>query len=58
MADQKKSVDIWRDTPLRLLGYANELGESFRYMYPRLVTPSYIVAFAYVFSDTQDKALK
>ena len=61
MTNQPKksgSVDIWRDTPLRLLGYANEVGESFRYMYPRLVAPSYVLAFSYVFADTQDKATK
>ena len=23
-------VDIYRDTPVRLLGYANEVGEAFR----------------------------
>ena len=51
-------MDIWRDTPLRLLGYANEVGESFRYVFPRLVVPSYAVAFGYVLADTQDKARK
>ena len=25
-----KEIDIYRDTPLRLLGYANEVGEAFR----------------------------
>ena len=29
MSDTKE-VDIYRDTPLRLLGYANEVGEAFR----------------------------
>ena len=28
-------VDIWRDTPVRLLGYANEVGEAFRHNVPR-----------------------
>lgn len=51
-------VDIWRDTPVRLLGYTNEVGESFRYVLPRLVVPSYVVAFGYVLADTQDKARK
>ena len=27
---QDKEVDIYRDTPVRLLGYANEVGEAFR----------------------------
>ena len=33
MADEKKetaAVDIYRDTPVRFLGYANEVGEAFR----------------------------
>jgi len=49
---------LWRDTPLRLLGYANETGESFRHIYPRMVTPSYIIAYMYTLADTQDKAVK
>lgn len=32
-------------------GYANEVGESFRYQYPRLVLPSYAIAFGYCFAD-------
>ena len=40
------------------MGYANELGESFRYVTPWLVKPSYAVAFGYVFADTYDKAKK
>ncbi|OQR91078.1 hypothetical protein THRCLA_22490 [Thraustotheca clavata] len=52
------SSDILRDGPLRYLGYANELGESFRPIFPRLVVPSYAVAGAYVLVDTYDKAMK
>ena len=57
MAEKKEmskpeAVDIWRDTPVRLLGYANEVGESFRYVVPRGVVPSYMLAFGYVFADT------
>lgn len=48
----EKSVDMWRDTPLRYLGYANEVGESFRPIYPKCVVPSYLVAFSYVGCDT------
>lgn len=44
-------VDIFRDTPVRYLGYANEVGESFKPLYPRFVGPSYVVAFAYVGAD-------
>lgn len=47
--------DVWRDSPARLLGYANELGESFRPVLPRLVVPSYMVAGAYVCADTLHK---
>lgn len=32
--------DIWRDSALRYAGYANEVGESFRNIAPRLVVPS------------------
>jgi hypothetical protein len=39
-------------------GYANEVGESFRHVAPRLVAPSYVVAFGYVFADTVDKTWK
>ena len=35
---------------------ANELGESFRPVAPRLVVPSYCVSFMYVAVDTWDKA--
>ena len=51
--DQKESetYDIFRDSPLRFLGYANELGESFRYQFPRMVMPSYVVAFGYCIAD-------
>ncbi|KAE9005882.1 hypothetical protein PF010_g12451, partial [Phytophthora fragariae] len=55
--DQEDS-DIWRDSLVRYLGYANELGESFRPIVPRLVVPSYLVAFGYVLGDTFDKANK
>lgn len=49
-------VDIYRDTPLRYLGYANELGESFRPIMPALVVPSYMLSFGYVLADTVDKS--
>ncbi|DBA00374.1 TPA: hypothetical protein N0F65_000559 [Lagenidium giganteum] len=51
-------TDIWRDSLVRYLGYSNELGESFRPMAPRLVAPSYMVAFGYVLGDAYDKATK
>lgn len=52
-------VDIYRDTPLRLLGYANEVGEAFRALvHVNWVRLSYGVASAYVLADTNDKAGK
>ena len=53
--DKSAKIDIWRDTGLRYLGYANEVGESFRHVVPKLVRPSYGVAFGYVFCDSCDK---
>ena len=54
----KQEVDIYRDTWVRYCGYANEVGESFRYVLPRMVVPSYGVSFGYVFADARDKYLK
>mmetsp|Transcript_16514 Transcript_16514/g.33840 ORF Transcript_16514/g.33840 Transcript_16514/m.33840 type:complete len:152 (-) Transcript_16514:103-558(-) len=56
--EKHEAVDLWRDSPLRYLGYANELGESFRPIFPRAVLPSYVVAFGYVLGDATDKAQK
>jgi len=33
------------------MGYCNEIGESFRYQFPRFVVPSYILSFGYVGAD-------
>ena len=30
-------VDLWRETSVRYLGYANEVGEAFRPIYPRVI---------------------
>mmetsp|Transcript_3462 Transcript_3462/g.6660 ORF Transcript_3462/g.6660 Transcript_3462/m.6660 type:complete len:158 (+) Transcript_3462:3328-3801(+) len=51
-----KDTDIFRDTSLRYLGYANELGEAFRPIAPQFVVPSYCVAFGYVICDTLHKS--
>ena len=49
----KKEVDIYRDTPLRYLGYANEVGEAFRALvHVNWVKLSYGVASAYVVRST------
>ncbi|XP_035680662.1 mitochondrial fission process protein 1-like [Branchiostoma floridae] len=61
MADPgaKKEVDIYRDTLLRYLGYANEVGESFRALVPvSVVWGSYAVATAYCTADAVDKGRK
>ncbi|XP_069475413.1 mitochondrial fission process protein 1 [Ambystoma mexicanum] len=48
--------DIYRDTWVRYLGYANEVGEAFRALVPvKLVWASYGVATAYVTADAVDK---
>jgi len=49
---QEEEHNIFRDSLLRYLGYANEIGESFRYQFPRAVMPSYILAFGYCGMDS------
>ncbi|XP_033845698.1 mitochondrial fission process protein 1 [Periophthalmus magnuspinnatus] len=54
-----KPVDIYRDTWVRFLGYANEVGEAFRALVPvSLVWGSYAVATTYVTADAVDKGKK
>ena len=54
-----QDLDLYKDTPVRYLGYANELGESFRPLAPPgFVAATYAVSFGYVFMDMQDKARK
>jgi fission process protein 1 len=48
-------VDLYRDTYVRYVGYANEVGEALRPVYPKVVRPSYGMAFGYVLADTLDK---
>ncbi|XP_065158412.1 mitochondrial fission process protein 1-like [Atheta coriaria] len=51
--------DLYRDTPVRYLGYANEVGEAFRAIIgSKLVLASYGVAVLYVCADTTDKTIK
>ncbi len=48
-AGDAQEVDIYRDTPVRLLGYANEVGEAFRALvHVNWVRASYGVASLYV----------
>ena len=57
--EKEEEDDLFRDTPLRYMGYANEVGESFRSLVsPGLVKASYVVAFGYVFMDVVDKSIK
>jgi len=54
----KKEYNIFRDSLLRYAGYANEVGESFRYQFPKLILPSYGVAFGYCFADAANTGWK
>lgn len=57
--DSKPELDIFRDTSVRYLGYANEIGESFRSMISQsAVRATYGISFGYVFMDVIDKAKK
>ena len=51
-ANNNQDYNIFRDTPIRYLGYCNEVGESFRYQLPRFVTPSYVISFGYCCADS------
>lgn len=53
-----KDFNVFRDTPIRYLGYCNEVGESFRYQFPRFVVPSYIISFGYCFADSAQAGWK
>lgn len=48
---ERTTYNVFRDSGLRYLGYANEVGESFRYQFPKFVIPSYILSFGYVCAD-------
>ncbi|KAK9305497.1 hypothetical protein QLX08_003509 [Tetragonisca angustula] len=57
--DIKKEVNLYRDTPIRYLGYANEVGEAFRSIVPNsIVWFSYAIASGYVLADTINNGLK
>ena len=49
------TADLYRETPVRLLGYANEVGESFQFQAPQFVGPSYFLAYAYCVADSISK---
>lgn len=50
--------NVFRDTPIRYLGYCNEVGESFRYQFPRFVVPSYVISFGYCCADSVQAGYK
>jgi len=55
--DKKEEVDIYRDTPLRYMGYCNEVGESFKAFLPKWAyLGTYAASIAYVSADTMDKS--
>lgn len=59
MDSNETELDLFRDTPIRYLGYANEIGESFRSMISSAaVRATYGVSFGYVFMDVIDKGKK
>jgi len=56
---EEGSVDIYRDSLLRYLGYANEVGEALRPLVPvEVVYFTYVAAISYILADTVDKARK
>ncbi|XP_039417258.1 LOW QUALITY PROTEIN: mitochondrial fission process protein 1 [Corvus cornix cornix] len=55
----QEEPDLYRDTWVRYLGYANEVGESFRPLVPvPVVWPATVLATAYVTADAIDKGRK
>lgn len=56
---QSTERDLYRDTWVRYLGYANEVGEAFRSLVPKAVVwLSYGVSSSYVLADAKDKGKK
>ncbi|GFO09843.1 mitochondrial fission process protein 1 [Plakobranchus ocellatus] len=56
---QVKEYDVFKDSLIRYLGYANEVGEAFRVLVPvSVVHFSYLVATGYVVADSLDKGYK
>jgi len=55
--DNNQAIDLMRETNLRYLGYANEVGESFNLQFPQFLTPSYAVAYGYCVADSLYKML-
>ncbi|KAF7379201.1 hypothetical protein HZH68_017046 [Vespula germanica] len=59
MVNEDKRIDLFRDTPIRYLGYANEVGEAFRHRVPRSVVQlTYVISSGYVLGDVIDKGYR
>lgn len=57
--NNREEVDLYRDTYVRYLGYANEVGEAFRSLVPKsIVWFSYALSSGYVLADTVHKGAK
>lgn len=51
--------DLWRHSPIRYLGYANEVGEAFRYQISlKFLLGTYCISSFYIICDTIDKVIK
>ncbi|XP_046840941.1 mitochondrial fission process protein 1-like [Xenia sp. Carnegie-2017] len=59
MADKgEEAVDLFRDTWMRYLGYANEIGEAFKSHIPKAsYLGCYLVASCYAFGDAISKTM-
>lgn len=55
---QEGEIDIFRDTLVRYVAYSSEVGESFRYVFPWFVIPSYCYAIGFCVLDVIDKCYK
>ncbi|KAF0852561.1 mitochondrial mitochondrial fission process protein [Andalucia godoyi] len=59
IAESHREVDLFRETPLRHAGYADEVGEAFRSIVPKsVVYASYGISVLYTIGDVIDKANK
>eukprot|EP01038_Epipyxis_sp_PR26KG_P008031 gene8031-10882_t len=58
LAADPADYDMFRDSWIRYLGYSNEIGEAFHPIVPRLLIPSYVVAFGYVGADAVNNVIK
>lgn len=57
MANEEVEVDLYRDTWVRYLGYANEVGEAFRNLVPKsVVLGTYAISGSYVLADALSKS--